>query len=524
MSHINVLQLCPSVCIIILGDEMQTVAIYLRKSRADAEAEARGEGETLARHRTILLNFAQKNDLHVLKIYEEVVSGEYIYNRPALQELLQDVADLKYNSVLVMDLDRLGRGNMQEQGYILGTFSESETKIITLNKTYDLSDDADEMSTEILAFVARRELKASVARQQRGRKQSAAEGNYIGNIAPYGYNRHTLDDGSKTLKINEEEARLVKMMFDMYVNQRMGTGLISKKLEELGVATRNNRQWIIPTVRDILKNPVYIGKIKFGSRAEVKQRGSHKKSRPRAEEYQLSDGKHEPIIDEVTFKKAQDIFLRKARPRNPKPLSNPLAGLIQCGLCGNAMIRKPNTKQPAHLMCSNIHCITKSTRFSYVEHRVLKELANWLDQYKVEYTPTKKQTAMLELKKSQLAQLEDKLKETIEQINSIHEFLEKKIYTLDKFMERSSELDIRRKELDENIIKIKSDIEVELQREVAQKEIIPSVESVLKLYEYLESAADKNELLKTVIEKCIYRKEKHQRLDDFSFDIYAKFK
>ena len=90
---------------------MEQYCIYLRKSRADAEAEARGEGETLARHEHALLGLAKSQKLAIVKIYREIVSGDSIAARPQMQQMLQDVTDKKYTGVLVMEIERLARGD-----------------------------------------------------------------------------------------------------------------------------------------------------------------------------------------------------------------------------------------------------------------------------------------------------------------------------------------------------------------------------------------------------------------------------
>ncbi|MBT9147158.1 MAG: hypothetical protein DDT32_00910 [Syntrophomonadaceae bacterium] len=163
---------------------MERNALYLRKSRQDIEAESRGEGETLAKHKRILLQFAKEKNLNIIKIYEEVVSGESIIHRPAMLALLKAIEAKEYDAVLCMDLDRLGRGNMREQGMILEAFQESGTKIITPRKTYDLSNEFDEEYSEFETFMARRELKLITKRLQRGRIASVMEGRYLGTRPP----------------------------------------------------------------------------------------------------------------------------------------------------------------------------------------------------------------------------------------------------------------------------------------------------------------------------------------------------
>ena len=128
-------------------------AIYLRKSRADIEAEAKGEGETLARHEHILLELASKKGLSIGKIYKEIVSGETIESRPEMQKLLLDVRQGKWKGVLVVEVERLARGETMDQGIVSKAFKVSNTKIITPMKTYDPNDEFDEEYFEFGLFM-----------------------------------------------------------------------------------------------------------------------------------------------------------------------------------------------------------------------------------------------------------------------------------------------------------------------------------------------------------------------------------
>lgn len=97
---------------------MEQYCMYLRKSRADAEAEARGEGETLARHEHTLQELAKRRHLPIVKVYREIVSGDSIAARPQMQQLLQDLENNLYDGVLVMEVERLARGNTIDQGLL----------------------------------------------------------------------------------------------------------------------------------------------------------------------------------------------------------------------------------------------------------------------------------------------------------------------------------------------------------------------------------------------------------------------
>ena len=132
-------------------------SMYLRKSRADAEAEARGEGETLARHEKALLELAKRLHLNVTEIYREVVSGETIAARPVMQQLLNEVEQGAWEGVLVMEVERLARGDTIDQGIVAQTFKFSDTKIVTPLKVYDPANEFDEEYFEFGLFMSRRE-------------------------------------------------------------------------------------------------------------------------------------------------------------------------------------------------------------------------------------------------------------------------------------------------------------------------------------------------------------------------------
>ncbi|MCD8239374.1 MAG: recombinase family protein [Clostridiales bacterium] len=188
--------------------------LYLRKSRSDAEAEARGEGETLARHERALLELAKRRKLVITEIYREVVSGDTIAARPVMQQLLQEVGQGKWKGVLVMEIERLARGDTIDQGIVAQTFKFSGTKIITPIKDFDPSNEYDEEYFEFGLFMSRREYKTINRRLQRGRIASVKEGKYVANVPPYGYERVRVKDGKGfTLAIVPEEAEIIKLIF-----------------------------------------------------------------------------------------------------------------------------------------------------------------------------------------------------------------------------------------------------------------------------------------------------------------------
>ncbi|MFC7441408.1 recombinase family protein [Laceyella putida] len=512
---------------------MERVAIYLRKSRADLEAEARGEGETLAKHKKALLKLAKKMNLNIVRIRQEVVSGESLIHRPEMMELLKEVDAGFYDGVLVMDMDRLGRGNMQEQGIILDTFKKSGTKIITPRKTYDLRDEFDEEYTEFEAFMARKELKIITRRLQSGRVRSVEEGNYIGTRPPYGY--QIVDDRSgRYLVPDPEQAPVVKMIFDWYTNdnpnERLGCGHIANRLNELGLRTYTNKLWNSSSVLTIIKNAVYIGRIQWKKKSYKKSLDPTKtresKTRPQSEWIDVK-GKHEPLISEEQFQKAQEILKKKYHvPYHlMNGITNPLAGLIRCVKCNSSMVLRPYTKQKPHLICKNRHCDNKSTRFDLVENRVITGLNTWLEAYQLQWSQEdmpKESNHKVDLIEVTIKNLQTEIKNLEAQKGRLHDLLERQIYDEETYLERSKNLAVRLNEVREAIERSFMELEKEKSKAKAQIEIIPRVKHVLELYPQLDDPKQKNTLLKSVLEFCIYRKEKHQRGEEFELTLHPK--
>lgn len=247
--------------------KLQNNCIYLRKSRADREAEERGEEETLSRHERILLDLAKRGGYHIGAIYKEVVSGETISARPVMQQLLQEVESGMWDGVLVVEIERLARGDSIDQGIVARAFQYSDTKIITPTKVYDPNNEFDEEYFEFGLFMSRREYKTIKRRLTAGRLSSVNEGKYVGNVPPYGYERVKIPHAKGfTLSPIPQQAEVVKLMFDWYVHgidgERLGVAKITRKLNDMGIPPAKNNAWSTASVSGILQNPVYAGKIR----------------------------------------------------------------------------------------------------------------------------------------------------------------------------------------------------------------------------------------------------------------------
>lgn len=520
--------------------------IYLRKSRADLEAEAHGEGETLLRHEKALLDLAKRQKLNVTEIYREVVSGETISARPMMQRLLDEVEKGLWTGVLVMEIERLARGDTIDQGIVAQAFKYSGTKIITPMKVYDPSNEFDEEYFEFGLFMSRREFKTITRRIQRGRIASVKEGKYISSVAPYGYNRVKIkNDKGYTLEIIPEQAKVVRLIYDLYTKgepqpdgtyEKLGTVRIARKLDNMGIKPMINDTWSKASIQDILKNPVYIGKIRWSYRKEIKSVRNNKVvvTRPNSDDYILVDGIHEPIIDLETYNKAQEILSKRARPPVPSSnvLKNPLTGIIYCGKCGAMMTRLAKTKKTPYdtLKCPNRYCDNVSSPLYLVEKVLLDEIRKWLADYKVKWNVEKLDmpySKAIKDKENAIQMAQNQLDKLNEQRDRIFTLLEQGVYTPEIFTERSKKLSDQISTAENLINKYNKEL-MQLKEQSEKNDVlIPKTEHILDIYETIQPASAKNEHLKEILEKAEYIKNEPNKKGNrdhanFEIRIYPK--
>lgn len=337
--------------------------MYLRKSRADREAEARGEGETLARHEKTLRELANRLGITVIRVDREIVSGETLASRPVMQKLLREVEAGLWEGVLVMEIERLARGDTIDQGLVARAFKTSGTSILTPLKIYDPANEFDEEYFEFGLFMSRREYKTINRRLQRGRLSSVSEGKYVGSVAPYGYRRIKLS-GEKgyTLEPVEQEAEAVRALFSLYASGET-LAAVAERLNRLAYPSPSGGLWSAPSVQGIVRNPVYAGFLRWQARPRQQS------TRPRRPPL-LFPGRHPPLVDSGLWALAESRTRHRSSRRE-----SPLAGLVLCAVCGRPMTRKSQRSGRDSLLCRTPGCPTVSCAHDLVERRILDAAA-----------------------------------------------------------------------------------------------------------------------------------------------------
>jgi len=292
-------------------------AIYVRVS-TDDQAQ---EGFSIRAQIEKLKTYAQIKGWDIYDIYsDEGISGKNIVDRPEMNRLIDDVNDGKVNNVLVFKIDRLTRStkNLIE---LVELFEENNCAFNSLTESVDTDTPSGRMFLKIIGIFAEFERENLSTRLKLGFERKVKEGfTLANNIISYGYIK---DVGQKIQTIHPDEAKIVKDIFAMYVEQNTSMNKIARTLNERKIPTkRNARMWDAGTIRTLLANPTYIGKVRYSTMDKDK--------------YFEVDGQHEPILTDEVFALAQEKtknIPQYSRTKRPKE-ENYFCGVLVCASCG----------------------------------------------------------------------------------------------------------------------------------------------------------------------------------------------
>ena len=333
----------------------------------------------------------------------------------------------------------------------------------------------------------------------RGRIAAVKRGCYIGREAPYGYNKvvigkdHTLEPS--------EDADIVRLVFDMYVNQGKTYYQIACHLNDLKIQSPRGGIWCRDTIRKMLMNDHYIGKVSFNkikntTMVENGVRITKKLSQPQ-EEVIIAEGKHPAIIDKDIFQKAQERLRKNPSTKKDFALQNPFAGIMYCAGCGKAITRHPYKLAGLRLECRSRPKCYKSAKYDDVEHAVITAL----EQSELPALQTKMRNGegnSIAIQKKLLERLEKQMEDFRKQEEKQYDLLETGVYTQDRFEQRNAALRQKIEECQEKIYETKAT----MPKQVDYAERVVSLEKAIAALKNPEVSAEvKNRLLKTIIKR-----------------------
>lgn len=394
----------------IINKKIWSVALYIRLSQEDADnGQDKQESNSVTSQKTLLNEFIEEHD--DLIVYDTYIDDGFTgtdFNRPSFQRLLEDMRNGNINCVIVKDLSRLGRNYIEVGNYIEQVFPLFNIRFIAINDLVDSFKNPASTNTILVPFKNlindeyARDTSIKIRTSLNGKKK---KGEFIGAFPSYGYIKDPKD--KHRLIIDEVAADIVRKIFNWNVNEGLGKIAICHKLNDLGVLNPtghkklelgqnynnygikdNTYTWTPSTVRNILKNEVYIGNTVQGKR-RAKSYKIHKIENVPKEEWVRVENTHEPIIDKETFTKAQELSRRDTKVSQKTNELSIWAGFLKCADCGRAMNKKSSTNKSGnkyeYYICStyrkksNKLCTKHSVKQEKLEKAVLEAINLHID-------------------------------------------------------------------------------------------------------------------------------------------------
>lgn len=480
--------------------------MYLRKSRQDNPDET--VEEVLSKHEGILQEWAEKNlggRIPDHCIYREIVSGETIAERPEMLNVMIQLENPKLKGVLVVEPQRLSRGDLEDCGKIVNAFRYSSTEVVTPYMTYDLTNKMQRKFFEQELLRGNDYLEYTKEILLRGRIAAIKRGCYIGNIPPFGYNKIVDEDGNNTLEPNEY-APAVLMAYEMYVNEDKTALQIARHFDSLGIKPYRSKIWEKCSIKSMLKNRHYIGQVVFGSTRTEKvfengQLTKHRNRPTKEDDVIIAKGKHPAIVPLDLWEAAQEKTDNNPRTRSDAPLRNPLAGLIFCHHCGKALYQRPYAHARTRIECRNTNgCGAKSTYLDELVEAVAVALEHeQLPDLEAKLKNNEGQAASIQ--RMQLEKMGKELAELETRQSRLLDFLESGTYTEEMFVKRNNLLQAQMEDLKSSIFECKKNMPKDI--DYGEK-IVKLKKAIAGMRDPDMSIEDQNKLLKTIVDRVDY--------------------
>lgn len=474
------------------------IILYLRKSRADDPNET--VEEVLSKHEARLQEFMQRKygfKIPEENIYREVCSAESIAEREKIKEVLLRIEDPEIMGVLVADVPRLSRGNLSDCQTIIDSFLYSKTLVLTDSMMFDLEDKRDRQyfQDELLRGAYYLDYVKDTLRL--GRENAVRnKGSFIGSKPPYGYNKVKVGK-THTLEPNAD-ADVVKLVFEWYVNEGLSFYQIACRLNDMNITAPRGEKWVKCSIRNMLKNPHYDGKVTYGAKKETTliENGVKVKKTIAQTDYILAEGIHPALVDHDIFLKAQEIRAKNPSAKTGYDLKNQFSGILKCAKCGRAIFQHPYSHAETRLECRSRPLHMKSIKMSVIEEAIIQALEQ-AELPNLQAKLNNDDGNAFKIKKSLLAKLEKELAELKIQEEKQYEFLETGRYTEEIFDKRNA---ILRDKIEVCQSKIR-ETQLSMPKSIDYKEKIIALKEAIKALKSDISPAEKNKFLKAIVDR-----------------------
>ena len=440
---------------VMMEKRKKRIAIYCRVSTIE-QAE---EGYSIDEQKRLLIEWCRKMDYIVTKCYSDRgISGKAINNRPALKELLKDAENKEFDMVLVWKINRISR-KLTHVLEIAETLEMNNIAFKSYSEEFDNSTPSGKMQFQMMALVGEFERGTIAQNVKMGMCAKAKAGEWCGGQV-LGYDLVPVEkqQGAKRTKtvltINEREADSVRFIFNEYASGK-GYKAITNQLNKLGYKTKKGNNFSVGSIRDILTNPVYIGKVRYN----VRQNWSEKRRRNINANPIITDGIHKAIIDEKLWDKVQAILeSKKGKPSRIYDGEYPLTGILRCPKCGAGMVIARTTnkladgtkKRIAYYCCGNWKnkgtsvCNSNTIRVDKANEYVFSKLSELLSNEKmvksIVKNVNKERHSKISPAKKELQRIDKELEKIDRKKHKLFEGYEEDLISKEEFKERKEEL------------------------------------------------------------------------------------
>lgn len=453
----------------------------------------------------LLKDYAKSHGYVVSKIFYEVgISGRKADKRPEFQKMigLAKSSDHPADAILVWKYSRFARN--QEESIVYKSLLKKKHNVDVISVSEPLVDGPfGSLIERIIEWMDEYYSVRLSGEVTRGMREKAERGGYQAR-PPLGYKIVTHKEPPV---IVPEEAEIVKLIFEKYANENLGIFEIARLLNMHNFKTSHGKEFERRSIEYILQNPTYCGMIRWNRTINESN-----EIRPESE-WIVTDGEHPAIISKELFDKAQERYKREYRPRGARPASTYkhwLSGVVKCPACGRTMTAntiRNNTRVYSHFRCYGYtkgKCMANNSISSIkLEPAVLESIKTVLDNGKITYRKIETKTDdTVDLKTI----LENQIKKIDVKLQRIKEAYMNGIDTIEEYKENKQAVQEEKQHLEKQLSEIK---EEKSNSKDDDEDMLLRVKNV---YDILSSdsvdATTKNDVLRSVVEKIIYEKDK----------------
>ena len=522
-------------------------ALYCRLSVDDGNF---GGSVSIETQKILLEQYCKDHKITDYKFYCDDGCSGTNFDRPSFKKMLSDIYEGKINLVIVKDLSRFGR-NYVEAGMYVQRFTDSNIRFIAADDNYDSLVNSDDLLFPIKNVVNEMYARDVSKKTKAAKKAKARDGQFIGSKAPFGYK---IDPNDRHhLIVDEPAAQVVKRIFRL-ASEGVGYNKMAKIFREEKVLTpiayfnlnnpdyfksdywRKEFDWHVTSIRAILNNEVYLGKLVYGKQRNKSMKSKEKVRNPK-EDWIVVENCHEPIITQELWDTVHKILNAKHRPAKAGEVQM-FAGLLYCSDCGHCLTysqkqRKDGSYHGAYSCWmykthGKEYCASHYITFDTIYELVLIDIQRNLFQYRKN---TDKFKSILSRKYQSDSQKQ------AEQITLEYEQKQKRCEELDKIISRLYEDNVLGRIGDERYESMSQSYELE---QVEIKKALPILKSkidelkrqsdcadnfinVIKKYTIIDKldAAILNELIDKIV---VHHKEQAEDGRTFQqIEIYYRF-